>query len=60
MSSDDGRSKGCGLVLYQKPQDAARAIRELQNSELHGRPIFGKLRSFCANTSTSSLRMPEN
>lgn len=40
ISSDDGRSKGCGLVLYQKPQDAARAIKELQNSELHGRPIF--------------------
>lgn len=36
----DGRSKGCGIVQYQRPQDAARAIRELQNSELDGRPIF--------------------
>lgn len=26
--------------MYQHPRDAARAIRELQNSTLHGRPIF--------------------
>merc|ERR1719410_1986800 len=37
---DDGRSKGCAIVTYQKPHDAQRAIRELQNSILHGRPIF--------------------
>merc|ERR1719384_1653297 len=37
---DGGRSKGCGIVLYQSPRDASRAIRELQNSMLHGRPIF--------------------
>merc|ERR1719384_2295901 len=37
---DGGRSKGCGIVAYQNPLDAARAIRELQNSVLHGRPIF--------------------
>jgi len=37
---DDGRSKGCAIVTYQKPHDAQRAIRELQNSVLHGRPIF--------------------
>lgn len=40
LSSDDGRSKGCGIVTYQNARDAARAIRELQNSVLHGRPIF--------------------
>lgn len=40
LTGDDGRSKGCGIVLYQKPQDAQRAIRELHNSELHGRPIL--------------------
>lgn len=40
MKQEDGRSKGCGIVVYQNPRDAARAIRELQNSELHGRPIF--------------------
>lgn len=40
LQSPDGRSKGCGIVQYQRAQDAARAIRELQNSELNGRPIF--------------------
>lgn len=40
LQSDEGRSKGCGIVVYQNPRDASRAIRELQNSVLHGRPIF--------------------
>lgn len=40
LQFDDGRSKGCGIVLYQKPHEASRAIRELQNTELNGRPIF--------------------
>mmetsp|Transcript_23561 Transcript_23561/g.49859 ORF Transcript_23561/g.49859 Transcript_23561/m.49859 type:complete len:471 (+) Transcript_23561:234-1646(+) len=40
LKSEDGRSKGCGIVLYQKSHEAARAIRELQNTELNGRPIF--------------------
>lgn len=40
LTNEDGRSKGCAIVLYQRPQDAQRAIRELHNSELHGRPIL--------------------
>jgi RNA recognition motif-containing protein len=40
LTNEDGRSKGCGIVQYQRPQDAARAVRELQNSVLDGRPIF--------------------
>ena len=40
LKSGDNRSKGCGIVLYQKPHEAQRAIRELQNTELNGRPIF--------------------
>lgn len=40
LTGDDGRSKGCGIVLFQRPQDAQRAIRELHNSQLHGRPIL--------------------
>lgn len=40
LQSEDGRSKGCGIVIYQSVRDASRAIRELQNSVLHGRPIF--------------------
>ena len=34
------RSKGYGIVTYQKAQEATRAIRELQNTMLNGRPIF--------------------
>lgn len=40
LQSDEGRSKGCGIVMYQNSRDAVRAINELQNSVLHGRPIF--------------------
>jgi RNA recognition motif-containing protein len=31
-----GQPMGCGVVVYQRSQDAARAIRDLQNSELNG------------------------
>jgi RNA recognition motif-containing protein len=34
------RSKGCAIVTYQDPRDAARAIRELNESSLEGRTIF--------------------
>lgn len=40
LKNEDGRSKGCGIVVYQKPGDASRAIRELQGTTLQGRPIF--------------------
>ena len=40
LTGSDGRSIGCGIVVYQRPQEAARAIRELQNSELNGRPLY--------------------
>jgi len=40
LHGGDGRSKGCAIVTYQRPQEAQRAIREMQNSVLHGRPIF--------------------
>jgi len=40
LQKEDGQSKGCGIVIYQNVRDASRAIRELQNSLLHGRPIF--------------------
>jgi RNA recognition motif-containing protein len=40
LSGPDGRSNGCGIVVYQHPKEAARAIRELQNTELNGRPIY--------------------
>lgn len=40
LENANGRSKGCGIVVYQNSRDAQRAIRELQNSVLHNRPIF--------------------
>lgn len=42
LTNAQGESVGCGVVVYQKPQEAARAIRELQNSELNGQPIFAR------------------
>eukprot|EP00428_Durinskia_dybowskii_P044113 CAMPEP_0170343062 /NCGR_PEP_ID=MMETSP0116_2-20130129/72700_1 /TAXON_ID=400756 /ORGANISM="Durinskia baltica, Strain CSIRO CS-38" /LENGTH=440 /DNA_ID=CAMNT_0010596703 /DNA_START=55 /DNA_END=1377 /DNA_ORIENTATION=- len=35
----DGNSAGIGVVYYQKPSEAARAIRELQDTVLKGRQI---------------------
>ncbi len=40
MPDDPSKSKGCGIVEYETPQEAARAIRELADSELQGRPIL--------------------
>jgi len=40
MEDRDGKSKGCGLVTFESAGDASRAINELTDSELDGRPIF--------------------
>lgn len=40
LTNPEGRSLGCGVVVYQNPKEASRAIRELQNSELNGRPMY--------------------
>jgi RNA recognition motif-containing protein len=40
FEAPDGRSKGCGIVVYQHPKDAQRALRQMQDTTLHGRPIF--------------------
>lgn len=40
LNDTSGTSIGCAVVVYQRPQEAARAIRELQNSELNGRNIY--------------------
>ena len=42
LTNPRGESLGCGIVVYQRPQEAARAIRELQNSEIKGRPMFAR------------------
>jgi RNA recognition motif-containing protein len=40
LTNAQGESLCCGVVAYQKPQEAIRAIRELQNSELKGQSIY--------------------
>eukprot|EP00283_Hemiselmis_rufescens_P003452 CAMPEP_0173420996 /NCGR_PEP_ID=MMETSP1357-20121228/2264_1 /TAXON_ID=77926 /ORGANISM="Hemiselmis rufescens, Strain PCC563" /LENGTH=59 /DNA_ID=CAMNT_0014383853 /DNA_START=24 /DNA_END=200 /DNA_ORIENTATION=- len=40
LSGPDGRSKGCGLVEYSSPDQAQRAIAELNDTELMGRMVF--------------------
>lgn len=35
-----GRSKGCGIVEFEDANEAAAAIRELNDSELDGRQIY--------------------
>ena len=40
MTMNDGRSKGCGIVEFVSADGAARAIAELNDSELQGRAIF--------------------
>ncbi|GMF12002.1 unnamed protein product [Phytophthora lilii] len=40
LEESNGRSKGCGLVEYATQEEAAKAIAELNNTELEGRLIF--------------------
>jgi RNA recognition motif-containing protein len=40
FSGPDGRSKGCGIVEFTSPDEAQRAIAELNDTELMGRMVF--------------------
>jgi len=40
MEGTDGRSKGCGIVEFTNRRDAERAIRDLHDTDLHGRPMI--------------------
>lgn len=40
MQDSEGRSKGCGIVEYEHPADALRAISLLSNSSLNERQIM--------------------
>ncbi|CAG9465155.1 unnamed protein product [Pedinophyceae sp. YPF-701] len=40
LTGHDGRSKGCGIVEFEQPEEAARAIRELNDTEVNGRRIY--------------------
>ena len=50
-----GRSRGCGLVTFASSNDAARAILELHDTELNGRPIFVREDREPKSTSASLL-----
>ena len=39
MSDETGRSKGCGIVEFERPDDALRAIGTMSNTNLMGRNI---------------------
>eukprot|EP00210_Caulerpa_lentillifera_P006102 g5830.t1 len=40
MRSDDGRSKGWGIVEYESPEEAYKAVQELNGCEMNGRPLM--------------------
>ncbi|CAM9872104.1 unnamed protein product [Discosporangium mesarthrocarpum] len=40
ISPPPQKQQGCGIVEYEDVRSAARAIRELNNTQLGGRPIF--------------------
>mmetsp|Transcript_20553 Transcript_20553/g.30327 ORF Transcript_20553/g.30327 Transcript_20553/m.30327 type:complete len:378 (-) Transcript_20553:802-1935(-) len=54
LEHPDGRSKGCGLVSYQQPKDAQRAVRQLHDSVLKGRPMTVRENREKTNTGNSN------
>jgi RNA recognition motif-containing protein len=40
LTSPDGRSKGCAVVQFETPNEARRAITDLQDNQFQGRPIY--------------------
>jgi len=38
--SQNGRSKGCGIIEYESAQDGQRAIQQLSEKTLDGRPVY--------------------
>ena len=40
IMSREGRSKGCGIVEYTTAEEAKRAIEQLSDQTLMGRPVF--------------------
>jgi len=39
MEERPGRSKGCGIVEFESPDEAIAAIEQLNDTDLGGRPI---------------------
>jgi len=40
MLDDNGRSKGFGFVCFEKPDDATKAVVEMNNRMLNGKPLY--------------------
>ncbi|KAJ3334358.1 hypothetical protein HDU76_000051 [Blyttiomyces sp. JEL0837] len=40
LTISGGRSKGCGVVEFSTPEEAQKAIKELNDTPLMGRPVF--------------------
>jgi len=40
MMDDSGRSKGFGFVCFEKPDDATKAVVEMNNRMLNGKPLY--------------------
>jgi len=40
LRNDRGLSKGCGIVEFETREDAIKAIKQLNDTDLDGRPIF--------------------
>jgi RNA recognition motif-containing protein len=43
MSKDDGKSRGFGFVAFEEPEDAERAVDELNGKELIEGKVWGSI-----------------
>lgn len=57
MTDQGGRSRGCGIVEFANPEQAAQAMEQLNNSELKGRMIFVREVRAASNLSHFALSM---